>query len=32
MREAIPLHIKSLRSHGEPVPKPRTHIEYVEAV
>ena len=29
MREAIPLHIKSLRDHGEPVPLPRSQAEYV---
>lgn len=32
MHEAIPLHIGSLRSHGEPVPPPHTQVEYVEAV
>lgn len=32
MREAIPLHIESLRSHGEPVPDPNTQAEFVEAV
>jgi len=32
MREAIPLHVESLRSHGEPIPEPRTRVEYVEAV
>lgn len=24
MREAIPLHIESLRAHGEPVPEPQS--------
>ena len=32
MHEAIPLHVKSLREHGEPVPPPQTLVEYVEAV
>ncbi len=32
MREAIPLHIESLRSHGDPVPEPHTRVGYVEAV
>ena len=32
MHEAIPLHIKSLREHGEPVPSPHSRVEYVEAV
>jgi len=32
MREAIPLHVESLRAHGEPVPPPHTEVEYVEAV
>ncbi len=32
MREAVPLHIDSLRSHGESVPKPHTQAEFVEAV
>lgn len=32
MHEAIPLHIDSLRTHGEPVPPPHTQVEYVEAV
>ena len=31
MREAVPLHIESLRNHGEPVPRPRTEVEFVEA-
>ena len=31
MHEAIPLHIESLRSHGEPVPVPRSQAEFVEA-
>jgi predicted RNase H-like HicB family nuclease len=29
MREAIPLHIQSLRDHGELVPEPLSHAEYV---
>jgi predicted RNase H-like HicB family nuclease len=32
MHEAIPMHVKSLREHGEPVPLPHTRGEYVEAV
>ncbi len=32
MREAVPLHIDSLRSHGESVLKPHTQAEFVEAV
>jgi predicted RNase H-like HicB family nuclease len=32
MREAIPLHIESLRAHGEPVPPPQSQVEFVEAV
>jgi predicted RNase H-like HicB family nuclease len=32
MHEAIPLHVESLRAHGEPVPPPHTQVEYVEAV
>jgi predicted RNase H-like HicB family nuclease len=32
MREAIPLHVESLRQHGEPVPPPKTRAEFVEAV
>ena len=31
MHEAIPLHVESLRSHGELVPAPRSQVEYVEA-
>ena len=31
MREAIPLHIESLRAHGEPVPPPRSRAEYISA-
>ena len=30
MREAIELHIESLRSHGEEVPKPTTAVRLVE--
>ncbi|MBV9279567.1 MAG: type II toxin-antitoxin system HicB family antitoxin [Chloroflexi bacterium] len=29
MRQAIPLHIESLRAHGEPVPQPRSSVRYV---
>jgi predicted RNase H-like HicB family nuclease len=29
--EAIPLHIESLRAHGEPVPEPRSEARYVPA-
>lgn len=29
LREAIPLHIRSLREHGEPVPPPRSRAQYV---
>ena len=32
MREAIPLHIESLRAHGEPVPTPQSSARYVSAV
>jgi predicted RNase H-like HicB family nuclease len=32
MHEAIPLHVESLRAHGDPVPPPHTQVEYVEAV
>jgi predicted RNase H-like HicB family nuclease len=32
MREAIPMHVESLRAHGEPVPPPQSQVEYVEAV
>ena len=32
MREAIPLHIQSLRESGEPVPPPQSRAEFVEAV
>lgn len=31
MREAIQLHIESLRAHGEPVPEPKTAARYVAA-
>ena len=30
IREAIQLHLESLREHGEPVPEPETHLEFVE--
>ena len=29
IREAIELHIESLRQHGEPVPEPTTMADYV---
>jgi predicted RNase H-like HicB family nuclease len=29
MREAIELHIESLREHGDPVPEPVSRTEYV---
>jgi predicted RNase H-like HicB family nuclease len=29
--EAIPLHIESLRAHGEPVPEPRSEAQYLPA-
>jgi predicted RNase H-like HicB family nuclease len=29
MREAIPLHIQSLREHSEPIPLPRSQAEDV---
>jgi predicted RNase H-like HicB family nuclease len=32
MHEAIPLHIESLRAHGEDVPKARSQVEFVQAV
>ena len=28
--EAITLHIESLREHGDPVPLPRSAVEYIE--
>jgi predicted RNase H-like HicB family nuclease len=31
MREAIPLHIESLRAHGEAVPEPQSSARYVSA-
>jgi predicted RNase H-like HicB family nuclease len=31
IREAIPLHLESLRDHGDPVPMPTTRVEYVPA-
>ena len=30
IREAITLHIESLREHGEPVPQPQTTTDVVE--
>jgi len=30
MREAVPLHIESLREHDEPVPEPHSSARYVE--
>jgi predicted RNase H-like HicB family nuclease len=32
MREAITLHLQSLRTHGEPVPEPHARAEFVEAL
>jgi predicted RNase H-like HicB family nuclease len=29
IREAIELHIQSLREHGEPVPKPHSSVEII---
>jgi len=29
MREAIPLHIESLRAHGDPVPEPESSARYI---
>ncbi len=31
MREAIALHIESLRAHGEPVPAPGSEVRYISA-
>ena len=31
MREAIPLHIESLKAHGDEVPGPEAKIRYVTA-
>lgn len=31
MEEAIALHLTALRADGDPIPEPRTHVEYVEA-
>lgn len=31
LREAIPLHLDSLRAMGEEIPEPTTHCDYVEA-
>jgi predicted RNase H-like HicB family nuclease len=28
--EAITLHIESLREHGNPVPLPTSHVQYIE--
>ncbi len=30
MREAIIMHLESLREHGEPVPEPQTSVALVE--
>jgi predicted RNase H-like HicB family nuclease len=30
IREAIELHIESLREHGEPVPSPSATVEFVD--
>jgi predicted RNase H-like HicB family nuclease len=29
--EAVPIHIESLRAHGEQVPEPRSEARYVAA-
>lgn len=29
MREAIPLHLESLRVHGDPTPEPQSSVRYV---
>jgi len=29
IREAIQLHVESLREHGEPVPKPHSSVELI---
>jgi len=31
IREAIVLHLEGLREEGEPIPKPSTRCEYIEA-
>lgn len=31
MRQAIPLHVQSLRAHGEAVPPPQSQAEYIQA-
>jgi predicted RNase H-like HicB family nuclease len=31
IREAIPFHIEGLRRNGDPVPKPSTRVELVDA-
>lgn len=31
IREAVPLHIESLREHGEPVPPPEATMDIVHA-
>ena len=30
MREAVEFHLESIRLHGETIPEPSTHWEYVE--
>ena len=30
MREAIEFHLEGMRLHGETIPEPSTHCEYVE--
>jgi predicted RNase H-like HicB family nuclease len=30
IQEAIPLHLKSLREHGDPVPEPVSNMAYVQ--
>jgi len=32
MREAIPLHLESLRADGDPTPEPQSLVRYVAAV
>ncbi|HVC40389.1 MAG TPA: type II toxin-antitoxin system HicB family antitoxin [Candidatus Saccharimonadales bacterium] len=31
MGQTIPLHVESLRAHGEPVPPPQSPVEYIQA-
>jgi predicted RNase H-like HicB family nuclease len=30
IKDAVPLHVASLREHGDPVPEPRATADYVE--